>query len=70
MTSNEYDRVCAENKRLISEANSWNQVWNKFKDNEDFKEVEEEVIKDGNYGCATMIITWIGRLLEFKEEYE
>ncbi len=55
---------------LISASNSWVTVWKKWKDNEFFQEISNELMEQGSWGAANHINVFIERLLEIKEKSE
>jgi Lar family restriction alleviation protein len=51
-------------KTLESAANSWDMIWNKYKDHTELKEVSKELVRDGCYSCPNILIEFIERLLK------
>jgi hypothetical protein len=45
-------------------SNSWNRVWDAWKDHPSFIRTSDRLVDDQCYGCATQLNIWIRELLE------
>ncbi len=52
-----------EIETLRSKANSFDKIWDYVNKKPEFKEVRNDVLRDGNQGCAVMVEVFIEKLL-------
>lgn len=54
---------CGENCGNLSSANSFDEVWDRYKDNPLLKEISNDLLRDQCYSCSTILIEFIENII-------